>query len=1180
MDKIKLIRISASYLILAFFGMAAVNGFMLSSNEKIDTALAEQLIGRDNEKINVIILLNEMAGPDLDGMDIRYKYKLINGLAGEATPEFIEKIADSESVTGIYFDESAQISFPAGNSSGDENTSLFQLINADKLWAKGIDGRGLNVAVIDSGIDKNHPDLIGKVIAEKNFVADETTADDRLGHGTMVAGIIAGTGVASNGKYKGIAPGASLLNAKVIDSKGDGKVSDIIAGIEWAIDNGADVLSLSLGGINLGETNPPITMAADNAADLGVVVCVAAGNRNSTEAKGQAAGTSLAQSEDTKPAIDLSTREDENKNDVLLLLVPIVLALPPGLIDSPGDGVNVITVGATDAKGHMAAFSGSGPTRDDRIKPDVVAPGMSIVSTVPSGLETLSYLDVYYMRQSGTSLSTPVAAGLAALLLQVNPGLTPAGVKAAMTRGAHKLNNTLGELYEEYYQGAGMLDALKAYQFSNTDVSGVIPDRWIAGRWAYLPAGKGAYVGLDTGADRPQKKIYALTPGDEDWNLRFVFFSNSEIQNLKLSTQGAISDWVSLQELPKKISANEQKVFAASIAVPKDAAPGIFNGSIEISNDNKKILSVPVSVTVAEPFDIIKGKGSKIGSLKGNEWDYYYLDVLSGTREIDASLDWEKETNLDLFLLSPTSEFYVGNNESQLKKWKITNPTSGRWLLAVHSENSLKVINYTLGVDRSQIEITPNRWNLLPVIPGESAKTEFTLRNSGLPLDNLSYSSVIENSTFHEFEGRVGYKETWNKTIVVTKATKMISGKLNTVGGSNNSEIALVFEDPDGVATEENAALGSGEIGPVEVSNPKVGSWTLKVYGYSVPESGQSFRVLVKEDAEEQWAWIKVNGPERLESDSIGTIEASMAVPPDTSLPRLDGSIKITSDNQIILIPVSVVVNNTNLLGITSIEGSDDDNDGYIDNLSLDLGLNLTNPGNFRLDGELRDCKGNMIELIDHRFRLEKSGSVTITVDGSRIWRKGKCGPLEIKNLILRDTNGDFIDRYEKNLTIDKYPSMFEPPAAYLSGTFINMTTSTKIGIGVDIYVTKPGNYQVSGTIVDDRGEALGEDTAEKELLSGNATIVLEFNPTRFMMLDTVSQVHLIDLVLHQDLSEVERMGEAWSSGDMDPKGFMTGTSAKKTNTLGLTGTDSTDRAPGGSLRLENGKMVISSKSF
>ena len=118
---------------------------------------------------------------------------------------------------------------------------------------------------------------------------------------------------------------------------------------------------------------------------------------------------------ETVPIWSQLQQDDKNK-DVLLLLVPIVLALPPGLIDSPGDGVKVITVGASDYQGHMASFSGSGPTRDDRIKPDVVAPGVDIISTCPAGLEKPDYVDVYYARESGTSLSTPVAAGLAALL--------------------------------------------------------------------------------------------------------------------------------------------------------------------------------------------------------------------------------------------------------------------------------------------------------------------------------------------------------------------------------------------------------------------------------------------------------------------------------------------------------------------------------------------------------------------------------------------------------------------------------------------------------------------------------------------------------------------------------------------------------------------------------------------
>jgi serine protease AprX len=245
---------------------------------KIDGALIDQM-DKGMDMIPVIIIFEEGEIPTLDETEIRYTYHLISGVAGFASPSTIKRLSEEKTVAGIYLDSSVSAAGPVEGLESAKTVNSAEMVGAHKLWEKGIDGSGVVIAVIDSGIHKSHPDLAGKVIGEKNFVESEKTTDDLLGHGTLCAGIIAGSGAASNGEYKGVAPGAKLLNVRVIDSSGNGQVSDIIAGIEWAIDNNADVLSLSLAGMNLGETNPPVSMAADNAMDAGVVVCVAAGNR-------------------------------------------------------------------------------------------------------------------------------------------------------------------------------------------------------------------------------------------------------------------------------------------------------------------------------------------------------------------------------------------------------------------------------------------------------------------------------------------------------------------------------------------------------------------------------------------------------------------------------------------------------------------------------------------------------------------------------------------------------------------------------------------------------------------------------------------------------------------------------------------------------------------------------------
>ncbi len=268
-----------------------------SKNPKLEAELTKKMEKSEpDEKVGVIILLKSRPPilstesqksvisvlRDSDG-GIKYQYHIINGIAAIMPARSIKAVADRSDVECIYLDRKIQLPEPPEpekSYGGIHVESLgAAMTTEDQVWDEGINGSGIVVAVIDTGIDKNHPDLYGKVIAEKNFVEDEPTTDDLHGHGTHCAGIIAGTGEASGGRYRGVAPGATLMNARVLDSEGSGYLSDVIAGIEWTVDNGADVISISLGGSHSGDVYAkPDCMAVNAAMDAGVVVCVAAGN--------------------------------------------------------------------------------------------------------------------------------------------------------------------------------------------------------------------------------------------------------------------------------------------------------------------------------------------------------------------------------------------------------------------------------------------------------------------------------------------------------------------------------------------------------------------------------------------------------------------------------------------------------------------------------------------------------------------------------------------------------------------------------------------------------------------------------------------------------------------------------------------------------------------------------------
>jgi subtilisin family serine protease len=280
-------------------------------------------------------------------------------------------------------------------------------IGAPEAWAAGYTGAGTMVAVLDTGVDDSHPDLAGQVAEHVNFTEGSEPDGDLVGHGTHVASTVAGTGAASGGKYKGVAPGAQLLDGKVCVDGGCLE-SWILAGMAWAAPR-AKIINLSLGGQDTDGLDP-IEQAVQALSDqYGTLFVVAAGNADGpTE----------------------------------------------GAITSPGTAPAALTVGAVDGTGALAGFSRRGPGPDGSLKPEITAPGVAITAAraAQSNLPGDAYTDL-----SGTSMATPHVAGSAALLLQQHPGWSGQRLKAALMAAARP-NPT----FSAYAQGSGTVDVGRA----------------------------------------------------------------------------------------------------------------------------------------------------------------------------------------------------------------------------------------------------------------------------------------------------------------------------------------------------------------------------------------------------------------------------------------------------------------------------------------------------------------------------------------------------------------------------------------------------------------------------------------------------------------------------------------------------------------------------------------------
>ncbi|MFD4231794.1 S8 family serine peptidase [Streptomyces sp. NPDC058545] len=301
-------------------------------------------------------------------------------------------------------------------------------IGAPEAWAEGYDGKGVKVAVLDTGADLNNADIKSEIVGSQSFVNGQTVQDGH-GHGTHVASTIAGSGANSDGRYKGVAPGADLLVGKVLANSGQGLDSGILAGMDWAVGQGADVVSMSLGGTDTPGEDVLTNAVNSLSASSGTLFVIAAGNSGPGEST----------------------------------------------LGTPGAADAALTVGAVDKSDELAGFSSRGPRLGDMaIKPEITAPGVDIVAARAAGTTMGTPVDANYTSAGGTSMATPHVAGSAAILKQRHPDWTGQRIKDALT--AHAKSAADQTVYQQGYGRVDIPAALDpSLELSGTADFRVIP---------------------------------------------------------------------------------------------------------------------------------------------------------------------------------------------------------------------------------------------------------------------------------------------------------------------------------------------------------------------------------------------------------------------------------------------------------------------------------------------------------------------------------------------------------------------------------------------------------------------------------------------------------------------------------------------------------------------------------
>lgn len=619
---------------------------------------------------NVIIRVSTQAGQKAsrqaittaqNNLNHKKELKIINAYYGELTKKGLrdlKKLEQQGYQVEIYEDIVFQL-YAEKNENKNIRTALDNsVVSIGANYSReilNITGRNITVAVIDSGIDYNHTDLGGcfgtgcRVKDGYDFENNDSDPYDDYGHGTHVAGIIG-----ANGTVIGVAPEVEFLAVKSCDSLGNCNLSHVIEGIEWAANNGADIISMSLGGSyssvvysNTGKDST--SLAVEAAVNSGKIVVIAGGNHG------------------------------------------------PGIstIAVPGAAENVITVGNVDDQGTetqdddtIADSSSRGPSAFGRLDPDIVAPGESIYSTYPNN---------NYNIMSGTSMATPHVAGVAALLLEQNGAMTPAEVRRILMNSAVNIS---GKVFEV---GAGEVNAKNALLFNLSSIVearnsynfSVLNDRW-------------EFIMPTNGTEYANLTIY----NNNEYEINFTLVI-SEFENMENSLTLNTSQFSFPQSIV--VPANNNYTIGINFTVNNFSSlyATTYGGKMMLLGNDSKNITIPIVVTVPiKNYANIVRTLTYSGEDEGDVLYYAYYNPKPGNETIRIS--WNNISNdLDLYIYNSTGHIYtyVGYADTNYESNNTLLNNDLIWFRIHGFEFSPSPFNFTINITDNG-NIAPNITNV------------------------------------------------------------------------------------------------------------------------------------------------------------------------------------------------------------------------------------------------------------------------------------------------------------------------------------------------------------------------------------------------------------------------------------------------------------------------------------